>query len=151
MPRYETTVHTPRATADVFAYLADFSTTAEWDPGVNAATRVDPGPVAEGSRFRVTASFLGREAELEYSVTEYEPPRRIVLRGENATTVSLDEITVAPEDGGARVRYVADLRLKGALRILHPALGPVFNRIGDRAAGGLRRKLAAPAADAEAA
>jgi carbon monoxide dehydrogenase subunit G len=142
MPRYETTVHTPRPAADVFAYLSDFSTTAEWDPGVTAARRLDSGPLGPGSRFSVTASFLGRDAELEYSITDYEPQRRVVLRGENATTVSLDEITFEPEAGGTRVGYSADLQLKGPLRFLHPALGLVFKRIGDRAADGLRRRLA---------
>jgi carbon monoxide dehydrogenase subunit G len=142
MPRYETTVHTPRPAADVFAYLSDFSTTAEWDPGVTAARRLDSGPLGPGSRFSVTASFLGRDAELEYSITDYEPQRRVVLRGENATTVSLDEITFEPEAGGTRVGYSADLQLKGPLRVLHPALGLVFKRIGDRAADGLRRRLA---------
>jgi len=141
VPHYETTVHTPRPAADVFAYLSDFSTTAEWDPGVTTARRLDTGPLGPGSRFSVTASFLGRDAELEYSITDYEPPRRVVLRGENATTVSLDEMTFEPEAGGTRVRYSADLQLKGPLRILHPALGLVFKRIGDRAAGGLRRSL----------
>jgi carbon monoxide dehydrogenase subunit G len=143
MPRYETTVHTPRPAPDVFDYLSDFSTTAEWDPGVTAARRLDSGPLGPGSRFSVTASFLGRDAELEYSITDYEPQRRVVLRGENATTVSLDEITFEPEAGGTLVGYSADLQLKGPLRVLHPVLGVVFKRIGDRAAGGLRRRLAA--------
>ena len=59
MARYTATVETPRERRDVFAYLSDFSTTQEWDPGVAEAERLDDGPVAVGTRFRVVAEFMG--------------------------------------------------------------------------------------------
>ena len=57
-------------------------------------------------------------------------------------------ITVEPEtrDGGCLVTYVADLSLKGVLRIGDPLLGLAFRRIGDRAAAGLRSVLEGDAA-----
>jgi hypothetical protein len=39
------------------------------------------------------------------------------------------------------VSYEAELTLKGPLRVLDPLLGLAFNRVGDRAAAGLRAKL----------
>jgi hypothetical protein len=39
------------------------------------------------------------------------------------------------------VRYDADLRLKGPLRLADPLLRVAFSRIGDRARDGLRRAL----------
>ncbi len=59
MARYRATVETSQAPEEVFAYLSDFSTTADWDPGVVEAQRLDP-EVREGARFRVVAKFLGR-------------------------------------------------------------------------------------------
>jgi hypothetical protein len=53
MARYTATVETPRTRRDVAAYLSDFSTTQEWDPGVVEAQRLDDGPVGVGSRFRI--------------------------------------------------------------------------------------------------
>ena len=59
--RYTATLETPRKRRDVAAYLCDFSSTQEWDPGVVEAQRLDRGPVSRlGSRFRVVARFLGR-------------------------------------------------------------------------------------------
>ena len=79
------------------------------------------------------------------------PPRRafeyssdLERLAETGTLLSVDVITFEPtDDGGCRVTYDADLSLKGAFRFGDPLLGVVFGRIGDRAAGGLRRVLEA--------
>ncbi len=145
MARYRATVESPRAPQAVFDYLSDFSTTQEWDPGVAEAERRDDGPIAVGSEFRVVAEFMGRRTPLTYVVTALDAPRSITLRGENATVVSLDTITVEPAEGaGALVSYDADLQLKGPLGLADPLLKLVFKRIGDRALGGLRAALATP-------
>ena len=143
MARYLATADSPREQEDVFSYLADFSTTQEWDPGVAEAQRMDDGDLGEGSEFRVVADFMGRRTPLTYVVTDYDAPHSITLRGENATVVSLDTITFARHAGGTRVTYDADLRLKGPLGLADPLLGLVFDRIGDRAVAGLRAALGA--------
>ncbi len=141
MARYRATVETSQAPEEVFAYLSDFSTTADWDPGVVEAQRLDP-EVREGARFRVVAKFLGRSSELVYTAIRYEPPRLISLRGENASVISLDTIEVqALPGGGAQVSYDAKLTLKGPARIADPLLGLAFKPVGDRALAGLWRQL----------
>jgi len=143
MARYAATLESPRAQEDVFAYLSDFSTTQEWDPGVAEARRLDEGPIAVGSRFNVVAEFMGRKTPLVYVVVAYDAPHSITLRGDNATVISLDTIAFEPTAaGGTRVSYDADLKLKGPLAIGDPLLKLVFNRIGDRAVAGLRDALA---------
>ena len=151
MARYTATVETRRKRDDVAAYLSDFSTTAEWDPGIVEAQRLDHGPLGVGSRFRLVARFLGRSTELTYEIVRYEPGELVTLRGENASVVSLDTMrfTAAP-NGGTRVAYEADLTLKGSLRALDPLLRLAFNRVGDRAAAGLRTTLDADARPAGA-
>jgi len=142
MARYEAQIESPRAQQDVFAYLSDFSTTQEWDPGVAEAQRLDDGPIAVGSGFRVVAELMGRQTPLTYAVVAYDAPHSITLRGENATVVSLDTIAFQPTaGGGTRVSYDADLKLKGPLGLGDPLLRLVFNRIGDRAVAGLRAAL----------
>ncbi|MCD6726131.1 MAG: SRPBCC family protein, partial [Solirubrobacteraceae bacterium] len=141
MARYTASIETPRPPSETFAYLSDFSTTREWDPGVIEAERLGDAPVGEGTEFRLVAYFLGRKAELTYRIVEFEPGEAVTLRGENATVVSLDRITFEPSDGGTRITYDADLALKGPLRIADPLLGLAFNRVGDRALKGLRETL----------
>ena len=143
MAHYAATVTSPGPPAEVFEYLADFSSTAEWDPGVSEARRLDADPLRAGARFRVVAGFLGRSVPLEYRTVEIDPPRRVVLRAETGTVVSEDTITVrALRGSGSQITYDARLELRGALRFADPALGPLFRRIGDRARAGLAATLA---------
>jgi carbon monoxide dehydrogenase subunit G len=142
MARYTATLETQLPPAEAFAYLSDFSTTEEWDPGVVEAERLGDEPVGDGTEFRVVAEFLGRKSALTYRVVEFEPGRAVTLRGENATVVSLDRISVEPATSATRITYDADLSLKGPLRIADPLLGLAFNRVGDRALSGLRATLA---------
>jgi carbon monoxide dehydrogenase subunit G len=141
MARYVASLETARPIGEVFDYLSDFSTTREWDPGVVEAQRLDEGPVAIGSEFRLLAKFLGRTNELTYRIVELEPPATVALRGENATVVSFDRITLEPAGGGTRITYDAELTLNGPLRIAEPLLALAFNRVGDRALAGLRATL----------
>jgi carbon monoxide dehydrogenase subunit G len=142
MAHYQATLDTPRERDDVFAYLSDFSTTQEWDPGVVEAERLNDGAVGEGTQFRLVAEFLGRKTALSYRIVEYDPPRAVAFRGENATVISNDRITFEPVGNVTRITYDADLALKGPLRIADPVLRLAFNRVGNRALAGLRHKLA---------
>ena len=145
MPRYRTTIDSSLPADTAFAELADFSSAQRWDPGVVEAHRLDTGPLGVGSRFHLVARFMGRRVPLEYEIVDFDRPKRVVLRAENATVVSLDTITFEPSATGTAVTYDAELRLKGALRILDPLLALAFRRVGDRARDGLRDALEAPA------
>jgi len=145
MARYRARIETLWTPEEAFAYLSDFSTSAEWDPGVVEARRIGAGAVGEGTEFRLVAEFLGRKTPLIYRVVEYEPPRAVTFLGENATVVSHDRITFETIPTGTRVSYDADLRLKGPLRLVDPLLALAFNRVGDRALDGLHEVLGRPA------
>ena len=142
MARYVASVETTRPPHEAFAYLSDFSTTQEWDPGVVAARRLDDGPVRQGSEFELQARFLGRTNVLVYRIVEFTPGKAVTLRGENATVVSLDRISFETTGSATRVTYDAELTLKGPLRVADPLLGLAFTRVGDRALSGLRATLA---------
>jgi Polyketide cyclase / dehydrase and lipid transport len=151
MARYRASIDTLWTPHGAFAYLSDFSTSAEWDPGVVEAERVSAGAVGEGTEFRLVAEFLGRKTPLTYRVVEYEPPSAVTFVGENANVISHDRITFETIPTGTRVTYDADLRLKGLLRLADPLLALAFNRVGLRALVGLREVLERPAGAAEAA
>lgn len=143
MAHYQASIDVQQPRDEVFAYLSDFSTTQEWDPGVVEAERLNNQPVQAGTEFRLVAEFLGRKNELTYRIVEYEPPHAVTFLGENASVVSRDRITFEPSaDGGTHVTYDAKLDLKGVLKIADPLLGLAFNRVGDRALAGLTQKLA---------
>ncbi len=148
MARFSTTVTSSADPQVVFDYLADFSTVAQWDPGVSAARLIDGVAGSAGPRYLVTAEFVGRKIPLEYHCLMVERPTdsggcgRIELRAENADFVSFDVITIRPADPGCEVRYDADLALRGIRRVGDLGLRVLFEVIGRRASGGLRRALA---------
>jgi carbon monoxide dehydrogenase subunit G len=142
MARYVDAIDLPIPVEEAFDYLADFSRTTEWDPGVYEARRLTRGKVRLSSRFRVTVSFLGRRIPLEYRITEFERPSRLVLSGGDSSLRSVDEITFVSRPGGTRVTYEARLELQGIRRIADPILDLLFQRIGCLAVRGLRERLA---------
>jgi carbon monoxide dehydrogenase subunit G len=147
MATYIATVESARSPEQVFDYIADFSTNAQWDPGTASADRAGEGPIGLGAEFRLVVSFLGRTSRLTYRIVEYDRPHVVTFRGENAAVVSFDRITIEPWNGGSRLTYDARLRLKGAARLAGPLVALAFRRVGDRALAGLRSALAAPTAD----
>jgi carbon monoxide dehydrogenase subunit G len=143
MARYVDAIDLPIPINEAFDYLADFSRTAEWDPGVNEARRLTRGEIRLGSRFRVEVSFLGRRIPLEYRISEFERPSHLVLSGRNSSIRSVDEITFVSRPWGTRVIYEARLELVGVRRIADPILDLLFQRVGRLAVNGLRERLAA--------
>lgn len=145
MARYIDAIDVPIPIEEAFDYLADFSRTADWDPGVADARRITPGAVRLGSRFQVCVAFLGRRIELEYRITEYDRPSRLVLIGGDSSLRSIDEITFVSRPGGTRVTYEARLELAGIRRLADPLLDLLLQRIGSVAVRGLRERLAGEA------
>jgi len=142
MAKYHAAMESRRPAHDTFDYLATFSNAAEWDPGVLAATQLDPGPVRAGTRFRLVVPFLGRRLPLTYAVTDYQPGRSVTLTATSGLLRATDRIEVT---GEAMVSYDAEVVLRGPLRALDPLLRPGFRAVADRAARGLARVLGSPA------
>jgi carbon monoxide dehydrogenase subunit G len=134
------TVTTSRSRADVFDYVADFTTVAEWDPGIVASERIS-GDGGVGTRYAVTATFFGREVSMTYEVLEYDPASRIVLRGTSSNAEAIDTITFHDRGEGTEVAYAAEFRLQGFMRLAEPFLGGTFRRLGHKAITGLDRAL----------
>ena len=129
---------------EAFDAVADFSSSAAWDPGVIAATRTREGagaPVGIGAEYLLKVSFRGRESEMVYRTTGYERPNLVVLEGVGPRIAAVDTIRFEQIDGGTRVTYVADLRLIGLARIAGPLLGGEFEAMGDRALAGMQAWL----------
>lgn len=134
-------VFVARPADEVFAYLADFSNTAEWDPGVVEAHRTSSGPVGFGSTFDLVTLFRGRRVPVSYEVTAYEPSNRVVLVGRNKSFVGTDDIGVSREGSGTRVTWNAEFQMKGLAKLLQPFLSGVFEKLSAEAMDGLDAKL----------
>lgn len=137
----ERVVTVEKSVESVFAYLSDFETTTEWDPGTVSTVKVD-GDGGPGTKYRNKSSFAGRETELEYVVQQREAGRVFQLRGENKTVSALDTMTFrATDNGGTEVTYRAEFEFKGVTRLIEPLFKPQFKKLGDEAETGMRTAL----------
>lgn len=137
MARYRMRIRTDLPTSEAFAYLADLTNFAEWDPGVSSSEQVEGDGPGLGAEYDIVASG----SELRYVVDVFDPDHRVRATGRNRWLTSVDTISVATDGGGSIVTYEADLTLHGLLKVGDPVLALAFRRIGDRAADGLVEKI----------
>lgn len=141
MPKVSKSVLVPRPPQEVFDYLANFETTAEWDPGVDEARQTSDGPVGLGSTFALVANFRGRKIPVKYEVTVYQTNTRVVLVGKNKQFTGTDDIGIAPEGDGTRVSWNADFQMEGIARLFQPFMGGIFEKLSEEAMKGLEETL----------
>lgn len=134
-------VSTAWSPEEAFSYMADFSHTAEWDPGVVAARRRGTGDIGLGSAFDLTVRIAGRTMALRYEVTDYTPGR-VTFTARSTFLESVDTVTVAPRGDGTEVTYDARINLRGWLRFADPLLTLGFRGVADRGIRGLEQRLA---------
>jgi carbon monoxide dehydrogenase subunit G len=138
--KLQRTVVVDKPLDEVFAYLSDFTTTTEWDPGT-VTTVLDRGDGGIGTTYLNTSAFLGRKTQLTYVVQEFVPGKRIRLRGENQTVIATDTMSFRAAETGTEVTYAAEFTFKGPARFLAPLLRPALERLGNQAEAGLREAL----------
>jgi carbon monoxide dehydrogenase subunit G len=142
MARYVVHVRTPKAPAEAFAYMADLTNFADWDPGVDRVEQVEGDGPAPGAAFEVAVKVPGRTMTLRYDTIAFDGASTTMTAfAENGLLTSEDTITVQADGNGAIVTYDAELKLKGLLALSDPLLRLTFNQIGNRAAAGLIKAL----------
>jgi carbon monoxide dehydrogenase subunit G len=138
-------IETPLAPEAAFAFIADFANAMHWDPGTVTSERIGDGPVGLGARYRLGVRLGSRVAPMEYRISTFQPPHRVVLVGEGSGVSAVDEIRFEPSGTGTRIDYSADIRLGGVLRLVQPFLGRAFAKLGRDALAGMQRALDARA------
>ena len=134
MPHIERTITVPGGDLDsIWAYLADFTTTEEWDPPTRSTRRVQ-GDGGVGTTYHNVSTFLGRETEATYTVAAHEPPRRLELEGEASSMRLHDTITVEQQGADVVVTYRAEFHPQGAAKLATPLLPAGLKVLGDSAA-----------------
>ena len=120
MARLEVTASAPVAAPPEQAWelLCDTARYAEWVEGTDEVTRTD-GPASRGSTYDEVNPVLGPwKAKTRWTVTEFDPPRRQVHRGEGIPMAASFEVVMelAPVGGACELT----LTLRG-----ETSLGPL--------------------------
>ena len=141
MVRLEEVTTVPTPIAEAFAYTAEFANIADWDPGVNAAVKRGDRVPHVGQIYDLVTVFKGSESDMVYTITELDPPHRIVLTGDGDRVVAVDAITFEETNEGTQITYVAELSFKGVARFMERPLGSTLDQLGRDAVGGLEAAL----------
>jgi len=141
LAHFTTTIDTQTSRDIAFEYLADFANVAKWDPFVSQARRLTRGPIGPGTRYEIRMPIAGSEIRLEYTIVEYDTPRRIVLEADGSWLRSRDTIELDESELGCHIRYDADLRPRGIAYLLDLPMHLAFQITGARSARGLKGSL----------
>ncbi len=136
------TIRVERDPGEAFDYLADFTSTTEWDATAQNARKLTPGPPAEGTRFLINCALPLGSLDLDYEIIEADRPHRLVLRGQCRFFTVTDTITFRKELDGLCIGYRAQFEFSAPLDRLEPRLEAGFQRMGAASAEGLRCALA---------
>lgn len=136
------TLTVERPLTDTFQYLADFSTTEQWDVNVLRADKLTPGTPAPGTEFSIIAKSATGKMPMKYQIMDITPNQRIRLRGKTKGLTLTDTITFeALSPAKTRIDYSVDVDLEGFTGKITEAFPGLFDPMIDRAIAGLARAL----------
>ena len=140
--RVERTFDTTCPRARAFDYVADFSSAQAWDPGIPRARRLDDGPLSVGSRFELVSKFGTTEQTIVYELKTFDRPSTVTFEGDGKRFHGTDVISFTDAGAGrTRVRYVAELGLKGIAALSLPFIRGRLDAMSDDAVAGLKHAL----------
>ncbi len=139
------------APADVFAALTAIERFPDWlvASGIVGVERLDSGPLAIGSRVRISQRVAGRSTVLDGSITELVPERVLGLRGRDPDGVTIDiDAAVSADGSGSRLRWSLQLGLPLRFRMFESMVAPQVRRAATLDLEAFRRSLESVAAEA---
>src|SRR5687767_8626364 len=132
-----------RQPEEVFEFLADARNENRWNPNVVRIDKTSDGPVGAGSRFAGTYRRGGR---MTFELVEYDRPTRLVFVGGGRQLRLIATVVVAAAGDGTAVTMRAELRPRGAFRLLEPLMRPLLERQYDDVVARFRAVVETPSA-----
>lgn len=135
------TITVDRPLEECFEYVADFTTTAEWDATAFAARKTTAGPVGLGTKFAVRCKLPIGSIELMYTVSEFEAPTLITLQADSWLFEAVDTIRFSADGKQTHIEYSADFSYRMPFATLEGVMQQPMVRMGKKALRGLKRAL----------
>ena len=119
--RIEQSFRVRRPPGEVFAYMVDPANLASWQTSKVSVEPLTDGPPRKGYRIKERTKIGLRQWEQVVELSEFEPGRALATRiVEGPMAVDGHWTLQADDAGGTDVRFVAEGRLTGAMRLLEP-------------------------------
>lgn len=85
--------------------------------------------------------FNGKEAELDYELTEVTPMKKVAARGMSGTTFVLDEMNFKEVANGTEIHYWADISLRHVFKLFTPFIKGDLENMAKGAEEGIKKKI----------
>jgi uncharacterized protein YndB with AHSA1/START domain len=130
-----------RPIEEVFAFLHDPANDPVWQTSLVESKL--SGPMGLGATLTEVRRFLGRQAELTFEITEYEPPTRSSMRAISGPVPMTAGYILEPAEGGTQVTMVGETDAHGFFRLAEPVFARMASRELEANAGHLKDLLEA--------
>lgn len=134
-------VEVKRPVEEVFAYVSDFTTTAEWDSTVLRARKLTVGAIAVGTQFEVVCALPVGSVTLLYTVYTLRDNSRIELVGRCAFFEVRDIIQLSATATATRIDYRAEFDFKPLVSGVAALSRHGLEKMGRESVAGLREAL----------
>jgi uncharacterized membrane protein len=122
----EIVIHRP--VDDVFEYVADERNEPTYNRTMRSAEMIGDGPIGVGTRWHAVVDGAGSPVAMTIEVTGFDRPHRLAS-STRVDTIEIDgAMTFEPVDGGTRMRWSWDMRLRGGMRLFSPVLAHMGRR-----------------------
>jgi carbon monoxide dehydrogenase subunit G len=112
----------------VFDYLADVKRFPQWQPAIERAEQLTPGPLAAGTQLRLVIRGPTGPTEVTGTVVRLDRPALLAVRTLSGPADVEASCALSAADAGTRVRFTASIELKGLLRFVEGAARGMIER-----------------------
>jgi carbon monoxide dehydrogenase subunit G len=138
-----TTVSGP--TAEVFTYLADLRNVADWMTGVVSAEQTSDGEMGVGSTALVVREVMGQRFEAPLTVTEFDPPRHVVIGSEVSGVKANVQLDLAPDgDDATELQFAMEIRGSMLTMFMEPMIANAAGSDIDASLERIRERFSPP-------
>ncbi len=117
--KFMNTITINRRPAEVFGFLAQLENVPLWNYAISETRKISGGAVDVGSRYRQVRTLPTRSEET-FEVTEFEPDRRLSIRGGLGPFHGDVTYLLAPAENGTALTNTMHLQPSGPLRLIAP-------------------------------
>jgi len=123
----------------VFDMVADERNEPRYNPRIVRAEKTSPGPVGRGTRFTAQPRGTGAAGVMTVEIVDYDRPRRLATSIRSSYLDVDGTLTFSQADGGTRMRWSWNMRLRGPIRVLSPVVRIIGPRWEHRNWTGLKQ------------
>jgi uncharacterized protein YndB with AHSA1/START domain len=139
----ESSTSIARTASEVFEFVSDIRNDPRWHTDILEARLSGEEPIEKGTTFTVRFKPFMGQSEGTVTVSDYEPPRRLVLRGKMGKMAPTLILSVEPQGEGSRFTRRVEMEPPGMMRLIAPFMRGMFRKQNAGFVANLKRVLEA--------